>query len=133
MEKETFQTNLLTATQWLSFEKVKIDLDILQELNEDFIYDTAVNLPTQITEYGEEPNFDVKECYITDLSKRQVEFLVEHFNLTFAHHPILNRWFLLVYDYVHWAYIPCQTDFKNASRELGYDISNKLVVAAVSN
>ena len=128
MQQKTFATNLLTATQWIEFQMVQIDSDILFGIDSEFLIEDNVNLPISETEDSEDENYDFYQSFITNLTDDNVKFLSEHFDLSFAYHHTLGKWIFLVYSSgTSWSYTYCETDLEQAARNLGYNKANMFV------
>lgn len=120
MDAKTFNTNYLVAVTWLGGSLIlcneieQLDQDLYLNLYDSLCYD----------EDGEDDeDFEGIEVYqwvLTNYSKSDVEWLREHFNLTFVYSELLGLWVLAVTHYgTSWDYVYWVTDIENAKRELG--------------
>lgn len=107
-----YQTNYATAVHWLGNSFILCN-DIATKDNE---------LEYEFDYYNEESDdyIDIYQYYLTNCTKRDVEFLSEHFGLLFAYSPMLDLYILCVDHYgTAWDYVSCDTDLEYAQRELG--------------
>lgn len=111
-----FGTNYKVATSWLHNSLILCNQ--IEQLDESVLDNMRFEV------WDEEGNYtEIYQWYLTDCSLSDVEWLEEHFGLTFTYSDLLDLYILCVTHYgTSWDYVYCETDIENAKRELGEEL-----------
>lgn len=101
--KNRMLTDYKTAVNWLHTKYILLN-DIV-EIDPAF-YDTNADLFSE----DEDGNYtEYYQYFITDLSKFDMEWLENTFDLVFGYSPLLDKYILFVPHYgTGWDYVPCK-------------------------
>ena len=112
--KKTYGTNYRVATQWTNNSFILCN-DIVEK---DFSVYENMRFPLEDEETGEMT--EIYQWFLTDCSKRDVEYLEETFGLLFSYSDLLDLYILCVEHWgTSWDYVYCETTNEHAARELG--------------
>lgn len=118
MECKTFETNYLTAVNWLNGDLILCNN--ICEIDDELYLNLYDSMCCECDDEEEFDGVEVYQWFLTNYTNRDVEYLREHFGLLFVFSNVLDLWVLAVTHYgTAWDYVPCDTDLQQAARELG--------------